>query len=96
MNRAELARLDGRVASLSWDGELAVVVTDSAPGASVVRWRTGETLWTAPAAHGVGRVLVEPNGSHVAVGLNATGPVDLWIVGPDGARLALTGVSSLL
>lgn len=95
-DRSELARVDGRVAGFSWDGELAVILNDSGTGASVVRWRTGETLWTAPPGHSVGPVLAEPNGSHVAVGLNVTGRVDLWIVGPDGARLALTGVNGLL
>jgi hypothetical protein len=41
-------------------------------------------------------VLAEPNGTHVAVWLNVNGPVDLWIVGSDGARQVLTGVTGLL
>jgi hypothetical protein len=95
-DRSELARVDGVIAGFSWDGQLAVIVNATGTGASVVRWRTGEILWTAPPASSVGRVLPEPNGSHVAVGLNVAGSVDLWIVGPDGARQAVTGVAWLL
>jgi hypothetical protein len=95
-DRSELGKVDGRVAGFSWDGQLAVTVTDSGSGASVVRWQTGEVLWTSPPAHSVGPVLAEPDGTHLAVWLNVTGPADLWIVGSDGARQALTGVKGRL
>jgi hypothetical protein len=97
---AVVAHLDGRwVRGFTWDGQLAVTTDQLSGGtAQVVRWRTGEVLWTAPAGTGLRTVLPEPHGQRLALVLSA-GPApgaplgDLWIVGPDGsAAQVLAGI----
>jgi hypothetical protein len=78
---AVLGQMAGRVTlGFSWDGELAVMSNSFSGAPSVVRWRTGDVLWTGGAGL-ANSPIAEPNGTHVAVGL-ASGVI--WIVGPDG------------
>ena len=84
---------DGEVLAFSWDGSLAVE-SNSANVPSVVNWRTGQTIWAfSKSTSQFTEVLVEPGGPNVAVGAaepsyaNTGGnqPVDLYVIGPDGA-----------
>jgi hypothetical protein len=96
-DRTVLGTVHGWVLAFSADDQLAVVAAGLGNEVSVVRWRTGETLWTAPAAQSVHPVIVEPGGARVAVwvSVSADGPMDLWIIGPDGGRKVLTGIKGL-
>jgi hypothetical protein len=97
---AVVGRLDGRwVSGFSWDGQLVVTSDRNSGGtAQIVRWRTGEVLWTAPAGTQLRSFRPEPGGQRLAV-VTTDGPGarlgDLWIAGPDGhAQLALSGVQT--
>jgi hypothetical protein len=93
-------QVSGAVEAFSWDGTLAVV---SAPTVSVVQWRSGATIWSAPAGLTFVGSLPEPGGQRIAIAVHdravpQTGgftSYDLYAVGPDGqARALVQGVTS--
>jgi hypothetical protein len=97
---ALVARLDGRrVAGFSWDSELAIT-TDGVAGGKprVVRWRSGQEVWSGPAGSLIRGFASEPGGPRVAIATGtgsgtASRASDIWVVSPDGrARPPLRGI----
>jgi hypothetical protein len=71
-----VGHVPGAVQAFSWDGSLAVVGAKEMQ-LSVVRWRDGTVIWSAP--HGVwygGWARPEPGGTSIAVG--AFNPANPW------------------
>jgi hypothetical protein len=91
-----LGHVAGTIEALSWDGSLAVV-TGSESAVSVVRWRDGTRVWTAPHGATFYDAAAEPAGQRIAVGLGnaayqqTTGfpPLDVYVVGVDGHAILL-------
>ena len=94
---AVLGHLGGRVEAFSWDGSLAVQMTDANGPVSVVRWRDGKVIWSGPAGAGYYEAMPEPGGQRIAVFLldpshPQTGgwpPRNVYAVGPDGKAVKL-------
>jgi len=98
---AILGHVHGSVAGFSWDGTLAAV-SGSDGSVSVVRWRDGSLVWSAPLRRTSVEALAEPGGQRIALALGnpayqQTGgypPADVYVVGPDGqAKQLLQKVS---
>jgi hypothetical protein len=90
-----VGHVPGAVQAFSWDGSLAVVGAKEVQ-LTVVRWRDGTVIWSAP--HGVwygGWARPEPGGTSIAVGVfnpanpwstngSVPQPLDVYIVSADG------------
>ena len=95
-------QISGPVQSFSWDGSL-VVVGQYGAQASIVDWRTGKVVWTAPAGTIYAGALPEPGGSRIAVEVQTPGhpqttgfpTVDVYAVSPDGTAVQILSKVSL-
>ncbi len=89
---AIVGHVNGPVQGFSWDGSLAVVGHYGA-ATSVIRWRDGKVIWTAPAGTTFGGTLPEPGGPNVVVAAQTPAQAqtggfpagDLYVVSADGA-----------
>ncbi|HEV2012547.1 MAG TPA: hypothetical protein VGR77_01475 [Candidatus Dormibacteraeota bacterium] len=94
---AVLGHLTGRVEAFSWDGSLAVQMTDYGGPVSIVRWRDGTVVWKGPSDGGFLAALPEPGGQRIAISVRdpkypQTGgfpPGDIYVVSPDGQAVEL-------
>ncbi len=99
---AVVGHVAGTVEGFSWDGTLAVVAQDGG-ATSVVRWRDGTVVWSAPAGTLFSDMLPEAGGSKVAVAVQTPGHpqtggfpiVDVYAVSPDGTALQILANVSL-
>lgn len=88
---ALVGRLDGRrVVGFSWDSELAIT-TDDAGGSTprLVRWGSGQVVWSAPTGTRLRGFASEPGGRRVAIAAGsgsgtASRASNIWVVSPDG------------
>ena len=91
---AVVGHVSGAAQGFSWDGSLAVVGPFGG-ATSLVRWRDGTVVWTAPAGTTFWSSFPEAGGSRVAVALQTPGhsptegTVDVYAVGPDGTAIKI-------
>jgi hypothetical protein len=92
-----LAQLSARVDGFCWDGSLAVTNGGNvSQPVTVVAWRNGKVLWTAPAGYTLSRFQAQPDGSSLAIWIStptqltyANGPhADLYVIASDGHVIA--------
>lgn len=87
-----LAGIDGAGAVwFSWSGDLAITTTRPGGVPRVIRWATGQVVWSGPAGSSYRGFLSEPNGKRLAIATGSeSDPTaqasDIWIVSPDDGR----------
>jgi hypothetical protein len=94
--------VNGIVQGFSWDGNL-VVVGQYGSVSSVIDWRSGTVVWTAPAGAMYTGSLPEPGGSRMAIEVQTPGhpqtsgfpTVDVYAVSPDGTAVKILSNVSL-
>jgi hypothetical protein len=95
---SQVCQLSTRITGFSWDGSL-VVTTDASGRATVLRWRDGTTVWTAPDELRIQSAFPEPNGQRIGVvavssaSAGAATTAELYTVSPDGSAHILASVN---